>query len=246
MKVIIVKDYQAASEVAASEMLEVIKANPQAVLGLATGSTPVEMYNVMVQDHVENGTDYSQVSSYNLDEYVNLNPKDADQSYRHFMDVNFFDRVNIDKANTNVPNGTGEITELEAQCKVYDAEIEALGGVDVQILGIGSNGHIAFNEPGTPFEMGTHVVTLDPQTREDNARFFASIDDVPTQAVSMGIKTLSMAKKIVLLASGENKAAAVKEMIEGEVSTDCPATALQDHENVVVILDEAAASKLMK
>ncbi|MGL6057003.1 MAG: glucosamine-6-phosphate deaminase [Culicoidibacterales bacterium] len=243
MKVIIVKDYQAASEVAAQEMLEVVKNNPQAVLGLATGSTPVGMYNLMVQDHKDNGTDYGQIETYNLDEYINLPANHADQSYRHFMDVNLFDHLNIDKANTHVPKGTGE---AQAACEAYDAKLAAIGGVDIQVLGIGSNGHIAFNEPGVDFDLGTHIVTLDEQTREDNARFFDSIDEVPTHAITMGIKSIKSAKKIILIASGENKADAVKGMIEGDVTAELPASALQDHENVVVIVDEAAASKLMK
>ncbi|MGL4624731.1 MAG: glucosamine-6-phosphate deaminase [Culicoidibacterales bacterium] len=243
MKVVIVKNYQEASEYAAKEMLAVVKSNPKAVLGLATGSTPVGMYNLMVKDHKENGTDYSQVESYNLDEYINLPANHADQSYRHFMDVNLFDHLNITKANTHVPEGTGE---AQAACEEYDAKLAAIGGVDIQVLGIGSNGHIAFNEPGVPFELGTHIVTLDEQTREDNARFFDSIDEVPTHAITMGIKSIKSAKKIILIASGENKADAVKGMIEGEVTVELPASALQDHSNVIVIVDEAAASKLTK
>lgn len=243
MKVVIVKNYQEASEYAAQQMLEVVKNNPKAVLGLATGSTPVGMYNLMVKDHKENGTDYSQVESYNLDEYLNLPAKHADQSYRHFMDVNLFDHLNVEKANTHVPEGTGD---AQTACAEYDAKLESIGGVDIQVLGIGSNGHIAFNEPGVPFELGTHVVELDEQTRQDNARFFDSIEEVPTHAITMGIKAIKSAKKIILIASGENKADAVKGMIEGEVTVELPASALQDHSNVVVIVDEAAASKLTK
>lgn len=243
MKVIIVKDYQTASEVAATEMLAVVKNNPKAVLGLATGSTPVGMYNLMVKDHEMNGTDYSTIETYNLDEYLNLPMNHLDQSYRHFMDVNLFNHLNINKENTHVPEGFGDANEA---CVAYDTKLAEIGGVDIQVLGIGSNGHIAFNEPGVPFELGTHVVTLDEQTRQDNARFFDSIDEVPTHAITMGIKSIKSAKKIILIATGSNKADAVYGMIEGEVTVDLPASALQNHENVVVILDEAAASKLTK
>ncbi|MGL4952771.1 MAG: glucosamine-6-phosphate deaminase [Culicoidibacterales bacterium] len=243
MKVIIVKDYQAASEVAAQEMLTIVKNNPKAVLGLATGSTPIGMYNLMVQDHKDNGTDYGQIETYNLDEYLNLPANHADQSYRHFMDINLFDHLNIQKANTHVPEGTGE---AQAACEAYDAKLAAIGGVDIQVLGIGSNGHIAFNEPGVDFELGTNIVTLDEQTRQDNARFFDTLEEVPTHAITMGIKSIKSAKKIILIASGENKADAVKGMIEGEVTVELPASALQDHSDVIVIVDEAAASKLTK
>lgn len=239
MKIIVTKNYEEASQKAFEVMKEVVS-NENAVLGLATGSTPIGLYNAMIKDHKENGTSYANVSSYNLDEYVGL-PRDHKESYYTFMKTNLFSSIDIKEENTHLPYGN-----TEADCEAYDNELSKVQ-VDVQVLGIGGNAHIGFNEPGTPFEQGTHIVTLQERTRLDNARFFdGDINQVPTQAITMGIATIMKAKKILLIASGEGKADAVKNMIEGDVVESVPASILQNHEDVVVILDEAAASKLTK
>lgn len=239
MKIIVTKNYEEASQKAFEVMKEVVS-NENAVLGLATGSTPIGLYNAMIKDHKENGTSYANVSSYNLDEYVGL-PREHKESYYTFMKTNLFSSIDIKEENTHLPYGN-----TEADCEAYDNELSKVQ-VDVQVLGIGGNAHIGFNEPGTPFEQGTHIVTLQERTRLDNARFFdGDINQVPTQAITMGIATIMKAKKILLIASGEGKADAVKNMIEGDVVESVPASILQNHEDVVVILDEAAASKLTK
>ena len=242
MELIVCKDAAAASKKAGELVLGTVKENPHAVLGLATGSTPEGMYKFLIKDHQENGTTYAGVKTYNLDEYVGLDGT-HEQSYRYFMNQHLFNLIDIDKNNTHVPNGTGDV---EANAKIYDTMLDELGGADLQILGIGSNGHIAFNEPGVPFECTTHVVDLVPETIEANARFFDSLDEVPKRAVSMGIASILKAKKIVLVALGESKAAAVKAMFEDEITTAVPATALRNHPNVTVIVDEEAGALLSK
>ena len=244
MRMIKAKDYADLSRKAANILAAQVYLKPNCVLGLATGSTPIGTYKCLVEDYNNGNLDFSEVKSANLDEYCGLDETN-DQSYRYFMNDNLFNHVNIDKANTNVPNGKAE--DLEAECARYDALIEELGGVDIQLLGIGHNGHIGFNEPGTPFDIKTHIVTLKESTRKDNARFFDNdINQVPTHAITMGIATIMKSNKVLLVATGENKADAVKAMIEGAPSVDCPASALQNHKDVVVILDTAAASKLTK
>ena len=236
---IIVKDYEEASDRAFEVMKEFLQ--PGKVLGLATGSTPLGLYARMVKDHEENGTSYEEIRSFNLDEYVGL-PIDHPESYHAFMKRNLFDHIDIREENTHVPSGLGE--DLEAQAKAYDEMIDA-APVDIQLLGIGSDGHIAFNEPGTPFDSGTHVTDLAESTIRDNCRFFDNdISKVPTQAVTQGIGTIMKARNILLIATGANKAQAVKDMLEGEISEDCPASVLQRHPHVTVIADEAAASLL--
>lgn len=240
MKVIVCKDYEEVSSKAFEVMKELVVNKPNCVLGLATGSSPVGLYQNMIKDHKENGTSYKDVRSYNLDEYVGIDRNDP-QSYYTFMRENLFHGIDIDLENTHVPYGN-----TEADCQAYEAELEKVS-VDLQLLGIGQNGHIGFNEPGTPFDMLTHIVDLTENTREANARFFDDdINKVPTQAITMGIGTIMKAKKVLLVANGENKADAVKAMIEGEVDTACAASALQNHDDVVVVIDEAAASKLTK
>ena len=240
MKVIVCKDYEEVSLKAFEVMKELVVSKPNCVLGLATGSSPVGLYQNMIKDHKENGTSYKDVRSYNLDEYVGIDRNDS-QSYYTFMRENLFHGIDIDLENTHVPYGN-----TEADCQAYEAELEKVS-VDLQLLGIGQNGHIGFNEPGTPFDMLTHIVDLTENTREANARFFDDdINKVPTQAITMGIGTIMKAKKVLLVANGENKADAVKAMIEGEVDTACAASALQNHDDVVVVIDEAAASKLTK
>lgn len=243
MKVIIVDNYEQASQEAAKIFIKQVKEKPNSILGLATGTTPIGLYKVLVADHKENGTSYKDVTSYNLDEYVGLDGNHP-QSYRYFMFDHLFNHVDINPENVNVPAGKGD---LQAFCDEYNKALDE-NPVDIQLLGIGSNGHIGFNEPGTSFDAVTHIVDLKQSTIEDNARLFfdGKIDEVPKQAVSMGIKNIMNAKKVVLLAFGKGKAAAVKGMIEGPVSTDLPASALQNHDNVVVIMDKEAAQLLEK
>lgn len=240
MKLVVCKDQNEANKVAGDMMVETVKENPEAILGLATGSTPVGMYNYMIEEHKENGTSYKNVSTVNLDEYIGLEPT-HEQSYRHFMNETLFKGLDINLENTYVPSGMGD---GEANAVAYEETLAELGPVDIQVLGIGTNGHIAFNEPGTSFDLGSHVTNLVPETIEANSRFFDSIDDVPKTAITMGIKSILRAKKIILLAFGENKAEAIKGTFEDEISTDLPATALRNHPDVTIITDEAAASLL--
>lgn len=238
-KIIKVKDYNEMSDRAFEIMKEIVTAKPDAVLGLATGSSPVGVYQRIVQDHRENGTSYSQITTVNLDEYLGM-PQDHPESYYSFMHKNLFSGLDIPESNIHLPE---DGIDKQAQCKKYNDILDDLN-IDIQVLGIGSNGHIGFNEPGTPADSKTHIVDLDESTRRDNARFFDSIDDVPTQAITMGIASIMAAKKIMVIASGENKADAIAAMINGPETVDVPASALQSHPDVVVIVDEAAASKL--
>ena len=239
MKVIVTKDYAEMSAKAAEIMAEVIKNKPDCVLGLATGSTPIGMYDCLVDMYNAKELDFSAARSVNLDEYYPITP-DNDQSYRYFMNEHLFDRVNIDKAKTAVPDGTAK--DVEEFCRAYEANIDALGGIDVQVLGIGRNGHIGFNEPADELIRGTHLTALTPDTIEANARFFASENDVPKHALTMGIQSVFKARKILLLANGKNKAEAIKAMLQGNVTTSCPATLLCLHPDVTVICDEDAYS----
>lgn len=242
MRLIVTKNYDEMSKVASNEMAESIKSNPEIVLGLATGGTPVGMYKELIRMYNEGELDFSKVTSINLDEYVGL-PGDHDQSYRYFMNTNLFNHINIDKNKTFVPNGLAK--NVEEECKSYDARIQEMGGIDVQLLGLGANGHIGFNEPGEELSVGTHLTDLKESTIEANARFFDSIDDVPREAITMGLGGIMKAKKIMVIASGEGKAKVVKAMMSGKITTEIPATMLQMHSNVVLIVDEAAA-KLLK
>ncbi len=239
MIIIKTKNYDELSRKAADIIGSVVVLKPDAVLGLATGSTPVGTYKELIRDYEAGKLDFSAVKSVNLDEYKGL-PGDHDQSYRYFMNTNLFNHVNIDKANTNVPSGI--VSDGEAECERYNALIEELGGIDLQLLGIGGNAHIGFNEPCDEFVKGTHLVTLEEGTREANARFFASIDEVPTQAYTMGIKNIMSAKKILLLANGKAKAQAVYDTCFGPVKPQVPASILQLHEDCIVIADEDALS----
>ena len=240
MKVIIVKDYEEMSLRAFEVMSEVVKNKPDAVLGLATGSTPIGLYKNMIKDHVENGTSYKQIKTVNLDEYAGLDYS-SDQSYVYFMRSNLFDHIDIDLANTNIENG--KATDRQKECDRYNALLEVMQQ-DIQVLGIGSNGHIAFNEPGTPFGSVTHIVDLAESTIKDNSRMFASIDEVPRQAFTMGLKNIMNAKKVLILANGANKAKAVYGLVKGEVTEDLPASVLQLHPDCVLVCDEQAASLL--
>lgn len=240
MKVIVVKDYEEMSAKAFEVMYEVVKNNPSAVLGLATGSTPIGLYKNMIKDHKENGTSYKNIKTVNLDEYAGLDYS-SDQSYVYFMRNNLFDHIDIDLANTNIENG--KAVDRLAECNRYNALLENMQQ-DIQVLGIGSNGHIAFNEPGTPFGSVTHIVDLAESTIKDNSRMFASIDEVPRQAFTMGLKNIMNAKQVLILANGANKAKAVYGLVKGEVTESLPASVLQLHPNCIVIADESAASLL--
>lgn len=242
MRLIVTKNYDEMSKVAANEMAESIKSNPEIVLGLATGGTPVGMYKELIRMYNEGELDFSKVTSINLDEYVGL-PGDHDQSYRYFMNTNLFNHINIDKNKTFVPNGLAK--DFEEECKSYDARIQDMGGIDLQLLGLGANGHIGFNEPGEALSVGTHLTDLKESTIEANARFFDSIDDVPRKAITMGLGGIMKAKNIMVIASGEGKAEVVKAMMSGKITTEIPATMLQMHRDVVLIVDEDAA-KLLK
>jgi glucosamine-6-phosphate deaminase len=241
MEVIITKDYDEMSDVATQIVVSHIRAKPNIVLGLATGSTPLGLYAGMAKAHKKEGLDFSRVVTFNLDEYVGLAP-DHPQSYRFFMDKNLFKKINIKKENTHVPDGLAK--HLGDYCKQYEEMIRQAGGIDLQVLGIGRDGHLGFNEPGSSLASRTQVVALAPETIEDNSRFFESEAEVPRFAITMGIQTILDARMCLMLASGESKADAVKGCIEGCITSMLTASALQLHPNAVVIADEAAASKL--
>ena len=240
MKVIVVENYEEMSAKAAEILTNIVKNNPKAVLGLATGSSPIGTYQNMAKDHKENGTSYKDVVTVNLDEYVGLT-SDHNQSYAYFMYENLFKNIDVPMASTNLPSGSAK--DLQAECDRYNALLEQYQQ-DVQVLGLGSNGHIGFNEPGTPFDSVTHLVDLTENTIKDNSRLFASIDEVPRQALSMGIKNIMNAKSILVVVSGKNKAAAVYGMVKGEITPDLPASVLQLHPFVTIICDKDAASML--
>lgn len=242
MKVIITKNYEEMSKVAGDILAEQIKNNPESVLGLATGSTPIGLYKHLIELNKKGIISFKTINTVNLDEYVGLEPT-HDQSYRYFMNTNLFDHVDIDKNNTNVPSGIAK--DFDAECERYENVIKNLGGIDIQLLGIGNNGHIGFNEPDDHFAKLTHVTGLTKSTIEANARFFEKENDVPTKAISMGIKTIFGAKKILLVASGESKAQTIFDTVNGEITPNVPASILQLHSDVTIVCDEAAA-KLLK
>ncbi len=240
MKIYKVRDYEEMSRKAAAVIAAQIIAKPDSVLGLATGSTPIGTYKNLVAAYNAGDLDFSQIKSANLDEYRGLT-KDNDQSYYYFMNHNLFQHVNIDPANTNIPDGTN--IDAAAECARYEKVIEDLGGVDLQLLGLGHDGHIGFNEPCDHFEQTTHCVDLTEMTIEANKRFFASIDDVPRQAYTMGCGTIMKAKKILILVSGADKADILYQVVNGPVTPQVPASILQFHPDVILIADEAAMSK---
>ena len=240
MKIYKVRDYEEMSRKAAAVIAAQIIAKPDSVLGLATGSTPIGTYKNLVAAYNAGDLDFSQIKSANLDEYRGLT-KDNDQSYYYFMNHNLFQHVNIDPANTNIPDGTN--SDAAAECARYEKVIEDLGGVDLQLLGLGHDGHIGFNEPCDHFDQTTHCVDLTEMTIEANNRFFASIDDVPRQAYTMGCGTIMKAKKILILVSGADKANILYQVVNGPVTPQVPASILQFHPDVILIADEAAMSK---
>jgi len=241
MQVIVSKNYEEMSKRAANLIQAQLTWQPKSVLGLATGSTPIGMYKALVDLYRAGNIDFSQVTTFNLDEYIGLGKSDP-QSYYHFMQDNLFDHVNLIKDQSFIPDGLA--LDYGKECDRYEALIKAHGGIDLQILGIGHNGHIGFNEPNVEFEAKTHVVSLDDATIEANKRFFSSADAVPKQAISMGIKTIMKSKKIILMASGASKADIVSQLVKDEISPNVPASVLHLHDQVVILVDQAAASKL--
>lgn len=241
MKIYKAKDYKDMSRKAANIISAQVIMKPNCVLGLATGSTPIGTYDQLVEWYNKGDLDFSEVTTVNLDEYKGL-PRTNDQSYYYFMHQHLFDRVNIDPERTNVPNGMEP--DAEKECGRYEELIRSLGGVDLQLLGLGHNGHIGFNEPGEAFEKETHCVDLTESTIEANKRFFASADDVPKQAYTMGIKTIMQAKKILIVVNGENKADIAERAFFGPVTPEVPASILQLHNDVTLVGDEAALAKI--
>ena len=239
MKVIKVKNYEELSRTAATIIAGVILSKPDCILGLATGSSPVGTYDQLAAMYEEGILDFSHVKSVNLDEYVGLDGSN-DQSYRYFMNKNLFSRVNIDIKNTYVPDGTNPDTEV--CCEAYNTLLKNIGAADLQLLGIGPNGHIGFNEPGAAFEKETHCVDLTESTIKANARFFESMDEVPKQAYTMGIKNIMAAKKILLMATGTSKAEALYNSLYGPITPNVPASILQLHPDLTVVADEDALS----
>lgn len=240
MRFAIVKSAAELGERAFYEIKRVLDAKPDAVIGFATGRTPLPLYEKMAEDHRKNGTSYKRVTAINLDEYVGIEAKNKN-SFARFMRDNLFSKIDIDPANTNIPNGMAE--DLEAECARYAAFVKE-HPADIQILGIGGNGHIAFNEPYTKYDTVTHIATLTSRTRSDNAEGFGNPALVPGYALTMGIAEILSAKKILMLASGEGKAEAIYNMLQGRDDTSCPAAALRKHPDVTVVLDEAAAKYL--
>ena len=241
MEVIVQQSYEEMSRAAAAIVAEVLNAKPNAVLGMATGSTPLGVYKELVRLHREGRLDFAQVTTFNLDEYVGL-PTTNPQSFHHFMHENFFKHVNIAPGSIYIPSGT--TSNYQSFCPWYEQRIKECGGIDLQILGIGSDGHIAFNEPGSSLTSRTRLKTLARQTIEDNARFFNKPEEVPIYAITMGVGTILEARTLLLLANGANKAHAVAQMVEGPVTSMITASALQMHPSATVFLDEDAAGQL--
>lgn len=239
MKIYQAKNYQEMSRKAANIISAQIIMKPDAVLGLATGSTPIGTYQQLIDWYKKGDLDFSEIRSVNLDEYKGLSA-DNDQSYAYFMRTNLFDSVNIKKENTYIPNGLEE--DIAKECARYNSIIHTLGGIDLQLLGLGGNGHIGFNEPGAAYEKETHCVKLTENTIQANSRFFEKLEDVPRYAYTTGIKNIMQAKRILLIASGENKADALYRSLFGPITPTVPASILQLHNNVTVVADEAALS----
>lgn len=228
------------NQIVSKEIIDLINKNNNCVLGLATGSTPEGVYKLLVEAYNKKEVSFENVKSYNLDEYVGLE-ETHNQSYRYFMNSHLFNHIDIKLENTHIPSNKDDENNLE----IYDQKIKEAGGIDIQILGIGSNGHIAFNEPGTSFNSNTHIVTLNESTISDNSRFFNSIDEVPQQAITMGLNSIMQAKRIILIAFGKNKQDAIYKMMALDPSEELPASILQNHPNVTIYCDEDAASLLV-
>lgn len=241
MKIIKAKNYEQMSRMAANIISAQVIMKPDCVLGLATGSTPIGTYDQLIEWYKKGDLDFSEVTTINLDEYKGLSPEN-DQSYRYFMNTHLFDHVNIDKSRTYVPNGLEP--DSEKACSEYNDIIHRYGGIDLQLLGLGNNGHIGFNEPSNTFEKETHCVALTQSTIDANARFFASMDEVPKEAYTMGIKTIMQAKKVVVVVNGSKKADIVKKAFFGPITPEVPASILQLHKDVIIVGDEEALSAL--
>lgn len=243
MRVVITANYLEMSKVAAGLVASQIASKPNSVLGLATGSTPLGTYRELIRMHKEEGLDFSQVKTFNLDEYIGLGP-DKPQSYHYFMDENFFKHVNVSEANVHIPDGLAK--DIDKSCASYEESIKKAGGIDLQLLGIGRDGHIGFNEPGSSLGSRTRLKTLTQETVLDNARFFSALDEVPRFAITMGVGSILEAREILLLESGAEKAGAVQRSIEGPITSEVTASCLQLHRKAMVALDEQAASLLKR
>ena len=241
MRIIIAKNYEKMSQKAAGFIASQMILQPTSILGLATGSTPIGTYQKLIELNHEGVIDFSKTKTFNLDEYLGISPENP-QSYYHFMQENLFNHINIKPDQTHIPNGQAE--SIDAECLSYEKAIQDAGGIDLQLLGIGSNGHIGFNEPSEYFEAITHKVKLTQETIEANSRFFEKIEDVPTEAVSMGTRTIMRARKVLLVASGASKSQAILDAICGPITPQSPASILQLHPNVTFILDIEAAALL--
>ncbi len=241
MRIIVCPDYNAMSRQAANVIAAQVIMKPDCVLGLATGSTPVGAYQQLAKWQQQGDLTFKDVRTVNLDEYRGL-PGTHDQSYRYFMNTNLFDHIDIDKENTYVPNGMAE--DVDAECAAYDERIQEFGGIDLQLLGIGHDGHIGFNEPADHFSCGTNCVELTDMTIDANARFFANRDDVPRQALTMGMQAIMQARAILMVVSGADKAEIIRKSFCGPITPEVPASILQLHPNVTIVGDEAALAGL--
>lgn len=241
MNILTFKSEERLNETAANIIAGIVQVKPDAILGLATGGTPVGIYKELVKLNQEGIVSFKQVTTFNLDEYVGIDPA-HEQSYRHYMQQHLFNHVDINQDRTHVPNGNAD--DLQAECVRYEQAIREAGQLDIQLLGIGHNGHIGFNEPADELVSDTHVVELAEETRNANSRYFASEEEVPKQAITMGIGSILKAKKLMLVVKGADKAEIVKRALQGPITTACPASLLQTHPNLVVLVDEAAGSKL--
>lgn len=241
MEIIIRPDAETGCRLGAKVIAKMVRDKPEAVLGLATGRTPMRLYQELIRMHREEDLDFSNVTTFNLDEYVGLSPK-HDQSYRYFMEEHFFRHINIDPKRTHIPNGT--VPDLHAECHAYEKRIADAGGIDLQLLGLGRNGHIGFNEPTGSLGSRTWIKILSEQTLKDNSEVFGSMDAMPRHAITMGVGTIMDARRCLLLAFGPAKVRAVLSMIEGSISAMCPGSALQTHPRATVILDESSAAGL--
>ena len=243
MRIVIAKDYEEMSRRAAKIVAGQIFLKPNSVIGLATGSTPLLMYKELIGIHHSDGLDFSEVTTFNLDEYIGLSAGNIN-SYHYYMNDNLFNHINIRKENIFIPNGM--TSDIERECREFEGHIREKGGIDLQVLGIGNNGHIGFNEPDIKFEATTHQVKLDEETIQANARFFETIEEVPKYAISMGIKTIMHARKILLLANGHGKAEALSKALYGGITPEIPASILQLHLDVTVVVDEECARLLKR
>ncbi|MDR7238826.1 glucosamine-6-phosphate deaminase [Neobacillus drentensis] len=241
MKILEVKDYQQMSNKAAEYIIEKVIRFPSIKLGLATGGTPIGTYKKLIEDHQKNGTSYRRVTTFNLDEYIGLSEENKN-SYRYYMNENLFNHIDIEKSRTFIPRG--DVDDIQKESLYYEDLIAKHSGIDLQVLGIGSNGHIGFNEPGTLFESSTHIVNLAPSTIQANARFFNRVKEVPTKAITMGIATIMKSKEILLLISGEEKRETLFRLLNGDVNIGFPASVLKNHPFVTIIADEAAVKDI--